>query len=135
MPDKNEEEILKAMDRAMDDIIDSIFTKSQENIVEEGAVDRGTLLKSGNVNRKFLEKEIVYSAPHAVFVEFGTDPHMPPVDPIMEWARRKLGLPEDEARRVAWAIAKKIEKEGTPGIHFMEKAILEEIRSGRIRKL
>ncbi len=110
--------ILKEADAYLDEIADFIFTESQENIVKKGAIDEGTLLKSGNINRKFLEKEIVYSAPYAAFVEFGTEPHMPPVEPLEQWAKRKLGQ-----EGIGWAIAKKIAKEGTEPKPFLRPAI------------
>ena len=82
--------ILKKVDEELNEIADFIFSKSQENIVEYGAIDEATLLKSGYVNRQFLEKEIGYSAPYAGHVDFGTDPHMPPVAPLIAWVKRKF---------------------------------------------
>lgn len=38
---------------------------------------------------------------------------MPPVDPIEQWVKRKLKIPAAQAKGVAFAIAKKIAKEGT----------------------
>jgi len=122
---KIQEGVLNKADSILDEIADFIFSKSQEIIVAKGAVDEGTLLKSGNVTRKFLEKEVVYTAPYAAFVEFGTDPHMPPVGPLIDWSRRKLGLNEQEAKKTAWAIAKKIAKEGTEPVSFMRSAVEE----------
>jgi hypothetical protein len=48
---------------------------------------------------------------------------MPPVQPIEDWARFKLGLGEDEARSAAFLIARKISREGTKGAHMFSKAI------------
>lgn len=115
--------ILEKADAKLNEIADFILSKSQENIVQRGISNEGMLLKSGYVNRKPLEKEIGYSAPYAAFVEFGTDPHMPPVAPISKWARKKLGLSEKEARSAAWAIAKKISSEGTEPQPFFRDAI------------
>ncbi|MDV4026561.1 hypothetical protein CMT52_19735, partial [Elizabethkingia anophelis] len=38
---------------------------------------------------------------------------LPPVKQIEKWVNVKLGLSGNEAKSVAWAISKKIEKEGT----------------------
>jgi hypothetical protein len=38
---------------------------------------------------------------------------MPPVAPLIEWARIKLGLSGQDAINAGWAIAKKMEKEGS----------------------
>lgn len=57
-------------------------------------------------------------------VELGRRPgkRMPPVDPIALWARRKLGVPENKAKSVGFAIARKIAVEGFEGAHMFEKA-------------
>ena len=56
--------------------------------------------------------------PHALPVELGSKPHMPPIQPIEDWVRLKLGVRGNEVRRAAWAVARKIKKRGTQG-HFM----------------
>jgi hypothetical protein len=48
-------------------------------------------------------------------VELGTKPHMPPVQPLVEWAEVVLGLDGKDAEQAAWAIARKISKKGTEG--------------------
>jgi hypothetical protein len=60
-----------------------------------------------------------YAAP----VEFGTRPHMPPVQPLAEWAQAKLGLSPEEARGAGFAIARKIARKGTEGAHMFGKAL------------
>lgn len=55
---------------------------------------------------------------YAVAVELGTKPHMPPVEPLINWARQKLGVTGKEAERAGWAVARKIAARGTEG-HFM----------------
>jgi len=115
--------ILKKVDEELNEIADFIFSKSQENIVEYGAIDEATLLKSGYVNRQFLEKEIGYSAPYAGHVDFGTDPHMPPVAPLIAWVKRKFSVPDKQATRIAWAIAKTIERDGSEPRPFFRDAL------------
>ncbi|WP_287365113.1 HK97 gp10 family phage protein [Thauera sp.] len=55
---------------------------------------------------------------YAVAVELGTKPHMPPVEPLINWARQKLGVSGKQAESAGWAIAKSIAARGTKG-HFM----------------
>ncbi len=55
------------------------------------------------------------SIAHAIPVELGTKPHFPPVAPIADWARYKLGVPADRAGSVAYLIARKIAARGTEG--------------------
>lgn len=61
--------------------------------------------------------QIENKAPHAPIVEYGSRPHMPPVEPLILWCRRKLGLSEKEAKRAGWAIAMHIREHGTKGQH------------------
>ena len=55
-------------------------------------------------------------------VEFGRLPgKQPPIDAIELWVRRKLGISGNEARSVAFLIARKIGREGTEGAFMFEK--------------
>lgn len=56
------------------------------------------------------------------YIEYGTRPHFPPVDKILEWVRVKPVLPTPMSngklpteKQLAWMIARKIEREGTEG--------------------
>lgn len=119
------DELGKVINEYMDDLVDFIFQNSQENIVDKNIIDEGTLLKSGNVQRKFLEKSIVYPVPWADSTEFGRLPGShPPVDPIKEWVKRKLGVKDEkQASKIAWAIAKDIEKNGLMPRPYLQPAI------------
>lgn len=59
---------------------------------------------------------------HGEPVEFGTQPHFPPIGPLTHWVTRKLGVTdEDDAAAIAYAIAWKIHHHGTKGAHMFEK--------------
>ncbi|WP_127088330.1 hypothetical protein [Aquabacter cavernae] len=66
---------------------------------------------SGTVISGSVGTALAYALP----VELGARPHMPPVEPLVDWVRRKLGKGGKEGRGVAWAIARKMAKKGTPG--------------------
>jgi hypothetical protein len=54
-------------------------------------------------------------------VELGTRPHMPPVEPLIDWVRQKFGLNGKEAISAAWRVARGIARHGTPAagmFHF-----------------
>ena len=52
--------------------------------------------------------------PYAEYVELGTRPHMPPLQPLEDWVEAKLGITsESERRSVAFLIARKISRVGT----------------------
>lgn len=63
------------------------------------------------------------SAAYAVPVELGTRPHFPPIEPLVDWVRVKLGVGEKEARGVAFLVARKISRTGTKGAHMFERAL------------
>lgn len=58
---------------------------------------------------------VVGSAAHTVPIEMGTKPHFVPIRPLQSWVEYKLGLEGNEARSVAFAISRKIAREGTEG--------------------
>jgi len=108
------DQLLKAIDNRMDDIIDFISAEAKDNLDRHGTTHTGQLRKSISPNKKFLVKELAVTAPYADVIEFGRLPGTtPPVKPIQEWARLKLGLSRKEAERAGWAISKSIEQHGT----------------------
>jgi len=102
-----EEAILNAIDNKMDELAQHILGKAIQNIARNGTWDTGFLARSGSVESKFLEKTIKFTAPYAGDIEFGSDPHYVPPRLLVNWARRKLRVPEKEAQSVAYAISKK----------------------------
>lgn len=67
--------------------------------------------------------EIRATAPHAGIVELGSRPHIPPIGPLLDWAKRH-GLDAS----AAYALQQKIAREGTRPRHFM-RSKLPELRS------
>lgn len=64
------------------------------------------------------------------YIEYGTKPHMPPVNKILEWVQVKPVLPTPmrngklpTEEDLAWMIARKIEREGTEGKPDLENAL------------
>ena len=114
-----EEEILKFINN----IADEIFAESQQNLVRDGKIDTGTLLKSGNINRLKDGAEIVYIAPYADDVEFGRLPgSMPPSDRLEKWVRRKLGVDRSKSKGVAFAVARAIKERGIQPAPYLRPA-------------
>jgi len=117
--------VLKAVDKEMDKIADRVFEISQNNLVRDEKIDTSTLLKTANVNRDFLEKEVVYPASYASDVEFGRSAGtMPPIAPLQKWVRRKLGVSDEkQARSLAFAIALSIKRRGIAASPYLRPAI------------
>jgi hypothetical protein len=62
------------------------------------AVDTGMLRQSALAEPIPEGAELSVNAPQAAWMEFGTRPHMPPLGPILTWARRKFGLGADDKK-------------------------------------
>ena len=86
-----------------------------------------------NVNGNFYE--IIFNAPaYWKYVNDGRRPgKMPPVNVIADWVRRRNITPYalkngklPTTDQLAFMIAKKIGRDGTTGIHFLEKSIDEQ---------
>ena len=61
--------------------------------------------------------------PYANVIEWGRRPMRPgpPLEPILGWVRRKLGLDGPEADRAAFAIRRAIHRRGLPPHHIMRQ--------------
>lgn len=121
----DKEDIINAIDSKMDEVVDYIFAESQKNIVNKNIIDEGTLLKSANVNRSLLNKEIVYPVPYSDSIEFGRLPgKMPPLEPLKGWVRRVLAInDETKVNQIAWSIANDIKENGQDARPFLRPAI------------
>lgn len=102
---------------------EGIVVEEIDNAEPYPAVDTGGLRQS--VDRTNLPDGsiVAVKAPHAAVIEHGSRPHFPPINPLVEWVKRKgMAKDEEEARRIAHAIARKIAERGTEPRHFMAKA-------------
>ena len=94
-----------------------------ENIYER-ASNTGRLAQSWHTIKKSNTRVEVRSNVHyASYVEFGTRPHRPPIDPLKKWIREKFQLRGKEADRVAWKVWHKIAEQGTPPKRYLRDAV------------
>jgi len=75
-----------------------------------------------------LHGRVFSSLPYAIVIDQGRTPgqRMPPVDAIMLWVERVLGIAESddfELEETAWAIAKSIAKKGIEARHFVDRGL------------
>lgn len=119
-------DLTEATQEALLRAADAGFERSQE-LVATDSTDTGFLLRSGQQPTVTSEGVVEwgYTAPHAPYVEFGTPPHWPPIEPLLGWARRVLG---DES--AAYAVQRAIAENGTdpqpffrPGIETMVRQL------------
>lgn len=76
------------------------------------------------MNGDILTGGVGTNSPYAIPVELGTRPHFPPVQPIADWVRAKLGEKDPvAARSIAYCIARKIAAHGTEGQHVFKRAL------------
>lgn len=113
------------MDKAMEenyksffrDFLDMVLQFAKRNLSKGDPytqVNTGFLLNSGRVEIKWEQKEgsVIFSAPYAPFVEFGTRPHTPPLGPSLPHKKSGkkieiLSVPDPEANPLdywAWRV-------------------------------
>ncbi len=64
------------------------------------------------------------SQPSALWVELGTKAHMPPSEALQPWVKAVLGIHDPkEVRNVAFLVARKIARHGTPAQRPMARAV------------
>lgn len=101
---------------AIDRGIQKTALQVERTAKQRAPVDTGTLRKSiGYRDTGELQYAVGSSVKYAPHVEFGTAPHMPPVDELRDWA--------NDHNADAWALAMHIKQEGTPAQPFLRPAL------------
>lgn len=102
----------------------------------QGAVDTGQLMNSITMEERIGENQISYlvgtNVNYAPYVEYGTRPHFPPVQALMEWVTRHTRAAKgneplfgkSDTRKIAYAIAFTISKRGTAPRPFLRPAFI-----------
>ena len=100
-------------------LLKSMF-KMEELAIDNAAFDQGELREKISLFPEILANKYILTskAKHSEAMEYGTKPYWMPIDPLKEWARRKLG---DE--KAAYAIQKSIAKKGIRAQPFMRPAL------------
>lgn len=77
----------------MQDFIDRVLMYAKEFLEKETNQITGNLMKSGRTefDRAIMEGVVIFSAPYAAFVEFGTKPHAPPLGAPLEFRKLSRG--------------------------------------------
>lgn len=144
---KTDETQMKAIiNNKLHEIAKYLFTRSQENIISMGIVDkgaRGGLLGSGEIRKTSKGWSVGYKAPYASYQEFGIGTAIghgtfnPPVDAIKDWVWRNraelnAGLKKGETKitaktldKVSYLIARSIGQKGFKPRPFFRNALDE----------
>jgi HK97 gp10 family phage protein len=110
-----------------------IRDEAQRNLKQLDAFDTGDLYGSieVSISKQGLVIAVGSKEKYAPFVEFGTSPHFPPLEPIRAWCRSR-GIDE----KAAFPIARAISERGTPERPFLYPAFKVGMRNhvNRIRE-
>lgn len=94
-----------------------------EEILAADAVASGDLSRSVSTDSLPDGARVTVDAPYAGAVEWGTRPHWPPIQPLIDWILLKgFAKAPSEARGMAYAVARAISLRGTAPRHYMRKA-------------
>jgi len=109
------QDVLEAHRSRLKDAADLGFAVSQEEV----PVDTGTLKQSGFAP-EFRGEDIVfgYTAEHSEYMEYGTEPFRPPIEPLMRWAER---IGKDPGFGV-WVATEKIPEDGINAQPYLRPA-------------
>jgi hypothetical protein len=90
-----------------------------------GAVNTGAYLRSWKASATERGAIIQNIQPYSGVIEFGrrAGSRFPPPDAIKRWAQRRLQLSEDDAKRIAYPIARAIAKRGLVGRRVMTSVL------------
>lgn len=120
-PDVVREEMLRAITEA-DLLLQREVMEGTPVGVGAGGGLKGSIFAAEDVLADNVIGVVGTPVPYAVPVELGTKPHFPPVDALIDWVERKLGVPADEAPGVAFLVARKIAIHGTEGAFMFQRA-------------
>lgn len=107
------------------------FLKSVEKFSAISPVDTGLYASAWSVRKENHsandESSVSFgnTAPYAYNLEKGSGPFSAPIEPLLEWAARKLqGNKEDtNVKNLAWGVWHKFKKEGQKPLNILEKGI------------
>jgi adenylate cyclase class IV len=128
-------EVLDLAMKDVEDFMEYVGNQAQNNLDKHGTTDTGMLKKSKDVYQSGeYEFTCEFNSPTGIWIEYGTQPH--PVSEegrrsIEKWARRKLGLSDEEAERASYAICWKIRQKGTEPQPFLRPAIEDALANFR----
>lgn len=109
--------------------------RSLPMMAEKSPVDTGLYASSWNVTATEASAIIGNFAPHAPVIEYGARPFVPPIGPLLAWAKRVLqdsSQPPDyssDVWRLARGVQNKIAREGMKPRHILQNALPDIIRN------
>lgn len=123
----------KHLQEALAQYSQAIADRYKQNLEASGRKASGNLISS--VNSKVIVDDTLFVIELQLedywkYVEYGTKPHFPPVNKILEWIQVKRIIPYPDKngklpteQQLAWMIAKKIDRVGTEGTPDLENTL------------
>lgn len=132
------------LDSALNSLMEEFKSAYASKLIETNHYASGNLANTqhhfvfdGRYYRIYLSMEDYWK-----YLEYGTKPHFPPVDKIVEWIRIKPVLPRPNAKgklptqnQLAFMIARSISIKGTKPTHVLQQTINEFQFSKKVKKL
>ncbi len=141
---KLKNDVISRVDKMIAVMAADVLATALRNLMRNKSVVTAHLYGSGKLIKEGLGRYVVqFDAPYAAYVEFGTRPHRPPIDPLISWATAKTRVNPAQTggeefqrgiRDIAWSVARKIEREGTSPRPFAAPAAEEVVDRWRSRK-
>lgn len=101
--------------------------RSVREFTQISPVDTGLYASSWAVQKQDDKKQVSFgnTAPYAHSIEVGASPHKPDIEPLLEWAARKLSKSKTspEVMGLAYGVQRKIEKHGQKPLNILENGI------------
>lgn len=96
-----------------------VHNTAKQNLTDDGTVNTGLLRSSvkWRISDNGKTAEVYSNKKYAAPVEFGSRPHFPPIAPLSDWSRKKLGID------LGYVIARKISLVGTKAKPFLFPAL------------
>lgn len=114
----------KNLAKVLEEYAIAVRDRYKENLIKSDRVASGELLNSIEYVTHFQGNDYwvgLNLEGYWKYIEYDTKPHMPPVSAILKWIQIKPVIPHPfngklpTPTQLAWAISKKIEREGTKG--------------------
>lgn len=111
-----DQEVSQKIEALINDFLDLILKYALENLAKNESWVTGHLAKSGRVevkkNKDLIEGELLFGAPYASAVEFGTRPHVAPLGPSL--AKNQTSVPDPTSNPLDFWAWRKGEKKIIP---------------------
>lgn len=108
--------------------VDALLEREVKELTPSGASGggagglKGSIFSQERVGPQNVIGVVGTPLAYAIPVELGTKPHFPPVAPLEDWVRAKLGVQEEhEVHGIAFAIARAISRRGTLAVGMFHR--------------